>query len=71
MCLELSIKREKMSCMRVIDGFDPLVCHSRMKAACEPAGIGMTYALVQPSTNLHESENTFVAPYRIDMQMVA
>ena len=70
-CLELSVKREKMSCMRVIDGFDPLVCHSGMKAACEPTGIVMTYALVQPSKNLHEPENAFVAPYRIDMQMVA
>ena len=39
MCLELSVKREKMSCMRVIDGLDPLVCESRMKAACELAGI--------------------------------
>ena len=71
MCLELSVKREKMSCLRVIDGFDPLLCDSRMKAACELAGIAMTYALVQPSTNLHEPENAFVAPYRIDMQMVA
>ena len=71
MCLKLSVKREKMSYMRVIDGLDPLVCDSRMKAACELAGIGMTYVLVQPSRNLHESENAFVAPYRIDMQMVA
>ena len=71
MCLELSVKREKMSCLSVIDGFDPLVCDLRMKAACELAGIAMTYALVQPSTNLPETENAFVAPYRIDMQMVA
>ena len=50
----------------------PLVCDSRInyKSACELAGhVGMTYALIQP-TNLHESENAFVAPYRIDMQMV-
>ena len=62
MCLELSVKREKMSCMRVIDGFDPLVCDSRMKAACEPAGIVMTYALVQPSKNLHEHERLLLHP---------
>ena len=62
MCSELSVEREKMSCMRVIDGFDPLVCDSRMKAACELADIGMNYTLVQPSTNIHESENAFVAP---------
>ena len=71
MCLELSVKREKMSCMRVIDGLDPLACEWRMKAACELAGIWMTYAFVQPMTNLRESENAFVASYRIDMQMVA
>ena len=45
------------------------VCGSRMKAASELAGIGMTYTLVQ-ATNLQESENAFVAHYRIDTQMV-